>query len=177
MGGGRDIFRSWTRPMSLYNELKNIINQEIHILNRLLAKVREEKAAIMEGNPDLLLETGKSKETLALEMKVLEQARASLVEKMARAVNLDHRELTLTRIAELAPPEFKAAFRSMHQTMQEQVKQLEGMQEGNAMLIRHSLEHIQRSISLITSAVSANPTYTEGGRITGQSKKLISREV
>lgn len=163
--------------MSLYSELKNIINQEINLLNRLLAKVREEKAAIMEGNPDLLLETGKNKETLALEMKVLEQARVSLVDKMARTVNVAPQELTLARIAEFAPSEFAAGFRSMHQTMQDQVKQLESMQEGNAMLIRHSLEHIQRSISLITSAVSANPTYTEGGRITGQSKKLISREV
>lgn len=181
-GNGKEeepgVFVQWQKStMSLFIELKNIIAQEISLLNRLIARIKEEKAAILEGNPDLLLESSKSKETLALEMKVLEEARASLVDKLAKAQNVPPQNLSLSEIADLAPKEFSKAFRSMHLTMQDQLSQLEDIQRGNALLIRSSLEQIQRSISLISSAMSANPTYTGGGKITGEQKKLISREV
>lgn len=163
--------------MSLFIELKNIIAQEISLLNRLIEKIKEEKAAILDGNPDLLLETSKSKETLALEMKVLEEARGALIDKLAKAHNIPARDLTFSTITSIAPKEFAPALKSMYQTMQEQVRQLDDIQRGNALLIRSSLEHIQRSISLITSAMSANPTYSVGGKVSGEQKKLISKEV
>lgn len=172
------VFVQWRKStMSLFVELKNIIAQEISLLNRLIAKIKEEKAAILEGNPDLLLESSKSKETLALEMRVLEEARASLIDKISKTQNLPPQNLTLSTIADLAPKEFSKAFRSMHLTMQDQLVQIEDVQRGNALLIRTSLEHIQRSVSLIASAISANPTYTGGGKVTGEQKKLISKEV
>jgi hypothetical protein len=88
----------------LFDDLAQVLRQEMDCYERPLDLLREEKGLLIKGDLVALDEQVKQKEPLGLEVKVLEEARLGLMRKIGALVELPERELTCSKLAELVPP-------------------------------------------------------------------------
>jgi hypothetical protein len=76
----------------------------------------------------------KQKETLGLEVKVLEEARLGLMRKIGALVELPERELTCSKLAELAPPCCTPHYQALLARFKQLIGQVATVNEQNGLL-------------------------------------------
>ena len=149
----------------LWDDLGLVIRQEVEQYRRLLALLRHEKGLIVRGQLQPLLDLIKQKETLTVELKVLEEARATLLDRVAARLGLEAGDLHFGRLGALAPPTHAALFDGLLQEFRLLVRQLAVANERNGVLLESSLEYIRGSLQLFTTLADRNPVYQDSGRL------------
>jgi flagellar biosynthesis/type III secretory pathway chaperone len=153
----------------LWDDLGLVIRQEVEQYRRLLALLRREKGLILKGQLQPLLDLVKQKETLAVELKVLAEARETLLSRVAARVGLDASELHFGRLGALAPATHAALFAELRDEFRRLVRQLAVANERNGLLLESSLDYIRGSLQLFTTLADRNPVYLDSGRLAAPS--------
>lgn len=154
---------------ALWDDLGLVIRQEVEQYRRLLALLRHEKGLIVKGQLQPLLDLIKQKETLTVELKVLEEARRTLMDRVAARLGLAASELHFGRLGALAPPSHAGLFDGLLQEFRLLVRQLAVANERNSVLLESSLDYIRTSLQLFTTVADRNPVYQDSGKLAAPS--------
>lgn len=151
----------------LFQDLTLLLSQEALEYRKFLELLTAEEAAVLQGKTETVQEITKQKETLALELKVLEEARATLMGRLGVLFGQSSESLTLGVLIELGPEQYRPALLELRRELQDSMTKLNEVNRRNGFLLERALAHIRGALSLITTLVTQPPTYEPTGRLHG----------
>lgn len=151
----------------LLQDLITLLSQESSEYKKLLDFLAAEESAVLQGKTETVQAITKQKETLALELRVLEEARAALMGRLAALFEEPVESLTLTRLVEEAPVEYAPALKALQSELSDLMTRLSEANRRNGFLLERALAHIRGALSLLTTLVTQPPTYEPSGRLHG----------
>ena len=142
-----------------------LLEQQTELYRLLLSVIDDEKNAVIAGNLEKLNEAGKTKENLLLKLRILEEQRKHLLDKLAEQLKQPVEILTLAKLSDLMdqPHAHRLAdFRSMLLELFGRIRQANA---DNRDLFAHSLNLVRASVNLMNSLMSSSPVYFRTGNI------------
>ena len=161
----RDSAQMTPQAMMPLEDLAHVLGQEAEKYEALLRLLRQERGLIVKGNLQALGELVKRKETLALELKVMQEARANLMIKVSVMYGIPMMELTLFRLVDLVPASHTTSYQALLNRLVLLATRLVEENNGNAALLDRSVAYVRGSLSLLTQALSPVPLYQGDGSV------------
>jgi flagellar biosynthesis/type III secretory pathway chaperone len=163
----------------MLNDLLGLLEGEIGLYASMLLALQKEKKAIVDSNPTELNETSREKETLFLKIRILEEQRISLLEKLAQELGQPSQELTLSKLSQLVREPQATQLGDCHSTFLSLAQSIQEINQSNKTLLTHSLDLLKGSLSLLSDLLSPNPVYYRTGKMEAgdQSGRLLSGKV
>lgn len=158
----------------LLEDLAHVLGQETERYEVLLRLLRQERGLIVKGNLRALAELVKRKETLVLELKVVQEARLALMARVSTLYGIPLVELTLFRLADLVPAPHTTSYRGILNRLAFLAAKLVEENDWNKALLDRSVAYVRGSISLLTSAVNPLPLYQEDGSVAARSPSSVA---
>lgn len=156
----------------LLEDLTQVLGQEAEKYDALLRLLRQERDLIVKGNLQALTELVKRKETLVLELKVLQEASLALMTKVSVMYGIPMAELTLFRLADIVPASHATSYLGLLNRVALLATKLVEENDWNAALLDRSVAYVRGSLSFLTSAVTPVPLYQGDGRVVAQPPSL-----
>ncbi len=163
----------------LLNDLLGLLEGEIGLYASMLLALQKEKKAIVDSNHEELNETSREKENLFLKIRILEEQRLSVLEKLARNLGQPAQNLTLNKLSQLVQEPQSTQLADCHSTFLSLAQGIQEINLSNKALLTHSLDLVNGSLSLLSELLSSNPVYYRTGKMeTGdRSGRLLSGKV
>ena len=163
----------------LLNDLLGLLKGEIGLYDSMLLSLQMEKKAIVDSNPTELNKTSREKENLFLKIRILEEQRLSVLEKLAQDLGQPSQDLTLSKLSQLVPEPQSTQLVDCHSTFLSLAQSIQEINQSNKALLTHSLELVKGSLSLLNELLSSNPVYYRTGKmeVGDQSGRLLSGKV
>lgn len=158
--------------MMLLEDLAQVLEQETEKYEALLRLLRQERGLIVKGDLGALAELMKRKETLALELKIIQEARGALMTRVSAMYDIPLADLTLFRLADLVPASHTMSYRRLLNRLAVLVTRLVEENDCNAALLDRTVAYIKGSLSFLTSAVTPVPLYQGDGSIVSPAPSL-----
>jgi flagellar biosynthesis/type III secretory pathway chaperone len=156
----------------LLHDLVVLLTQEAAEYRQLLALLEDEERALIHGESGRVAELTKRKETLALELKVLEEARATLMDRLAAHLAMPVESVTLTGLLDLAPVTLTSSLHELRDELSDLMGRLFEANRRNGFLLERSLAHVRGALALLTSLVTHPPTYESTGQLFGSGSSV-----
>lgn len=149
----------------LFEDLAHVLRQEMSCYEKLLNLLRWEKEFLVAGDPEALSEQVKQKETLSLEVKVLEEARLGLMRKIGGHLGIEDGELTCSALTQLAPPSSAPFYEALLARFKQLIGEVAEVNKQNGVLLEGSLHYTRSLLTLFTTLAYGNPPYGEDNSI------------
>lgn len=164
---------------ALVTELGALLTQEIELHKHLLSLLQEERELLINLSTEEILENTKRKETCILKIKMLEESRSVLVERLSHYYGLPAEELTLSRIVSLSEEPQRSTLDRVQSTLTALIKSIKEANRHNCLVVKDTLHYCNRSLDFLYSSSAASPTYAGGGRIKDPVRfgRLLSKEI
>jgi len=164
---------------TLLSELITILNKEIELHKELLSFLHKDRELLVDLCVEEIFESNKKKETCTLKIKMLEESRSSLVDKLSQHFAIPPQELTLSKIVSLVEEPYRSALDNARSTLTSLIKSIKEVNQGNHLIVKDSLYYFNRSLNFLNYAPSLNPTYVDNGKIKDPKRfgTLISKEI
>jgi len=159
----------------LLNKFLSLLEGETDLYRSLLSILQSEKKAVVLSNLKELNESSKEKENLILKIRILEEQRSKLLEKIADNLGHSCQVLTLSRLAEMVEEPYSTRLRYNYSILSTLVHSIQEVNNANKTLILHSLELVRGSLALFGNLIEPNSIYFRTGEVKprGQSGMLI----
>ena len=158
---------------AVLSELVRLLKEEAALHQELLSIVTKEREILRSFAVEELYENNKTKETLILKIRLMEEGRQNLI---ARFTQDGDSSLTLIQIAELAPEPWKTILLELRAKLAAVMEEIMAMNNRNRFLIQYTQNNLNHLYSLITFYGSKESTYNEGGRTArGTNGLLVSQ--
>lgn len=151
----------------LFEDLAQVLRQEMGCYEKLLDLLRQEKGLLIAGDLGALVEQVKQKETLGLEVKVLEEARLGLMRKVGALLGIQEAELTCSTLAQHAPPSSAPLYQDLLAAFKQLIGEVAEVNARNGVLLEGSLLYTRSLLTLFTTLAYGTPTYGREGLIEG----------
>jgi flagellar biosynthesis/type III secretory pathway chaperone len=163
----------------LLNGLLGLLEGEIGLYASMLLALQKEKKAIVGANHDELNETSREKENLFLKIRILEEQRLSVLEKLARNLGQPAQDLTLNKLSKLVQEPQSTQLVDYHSTFLSLAQSIQEINLSNKALLTHSLDLVNGSLSLLSDLLSSSSVYYRTGKMEAgdQSGKLLSGKI
>lgn len=163
----------------LLNDLLGLLEGEIGLYASMLLSLQKEKKAIVDSNHEELNETSREKENLFLKIRILEEQRLSVLEKLARNLGHPARDLTLSKLSQLVQEPQSTQLVGCHSTFLSLAQSIQEINLSNKALLTHSLDLVNGSLSLLSDLLSSSPVYYRTGKMEAgdQSGRLLSGKI
>ena len=163
----------------LLNNLLSLLKGEIGLYASMLMALQKEKKAIVDSNHKELIETSRKKENLFLKIRILEEQRLSVLEKLAQGLGQPSQDLTLSKLSQLVQEPQTTQLVDCHSTLLSLAQSIQEINLSNKELLTHSLDLVKGSLSLLSDLLSSNPVYYRTGKIEvgDQSGRLLSGKI
>jgi flagellar biosynthesis/type III secretory pathway chaperone len=149
---------------TLLAELVSILRQEIDQYRGLHLEVRRERGRIVRGELAGLVEVVRKKQAITRELAQLEAFRSSLLDRLAEAFGVDPANITLARVATLAPGEIGETLHTLLIEFRGVIGLLMAASDVNRTLLDRSLEFVQGSLEIFRTVATGPQMYGSGGR-------------
>ncbi|MDP4179503.1 MAG: flagellar protein FlgN [Bacillota bacterium] len=143
----------------LYNELINILDNEIATYNDIYKISKEKTDIIVEGKVSELEKIVQAEQQLILRVTQIENQRETIIFKISRALKLKSEEITLTTLIEIVQGDLGEKLRSQQESLSKLVKELTNLNDLNSKLIRNSLDYINFSLNLFANSGTKDNNY------------------
>ena len=130
----------------LLTELAALLRQEIDRYRHLLTLVRRERRGIVRGELAGLVGIVQKKEAVTRDLAQVEEARVCLLKRIARESGREEESLTLARVVEMAPGDFKTTLADLLAEFRSVVGLLIAANDVNRELLDKSLEFVHGSL-------------------------------
>jgi flagellar biosynthesis/type III secretory pathway chaperone len=147
----------------LYTDLLTILQQMVSHYHQLLELSEGERQVIAAASLPALLELTTQKETLLLELSIMEEGRQVLLRKLADQLSMPVSELTLGQLGNVAPEPFAARFQCCRVDLRALTQAVSQVNAQNTALLDASLETVRTSLGLISRLLEPAPTYGHSG--------------
>ena len=163
----------------LLNDLLGLLEGEIGLYASMLLALQKEKKAIVDSNHEELNETSREKENLFLKIRILEEQRLSVLEKLARNLGQPAQDLTLNKLSQLVQEPQSTQLVDYHSTFLSLAQSIQEINLSNKALLTHSLDLVNGSLSLLSDLLSSSPVYYRTGKmeVGDQSGRLLSGKI
>jgi flagellar biosynthesis/type III secretory pathway chaperone len=160
---------------ALLDDLVATLKAEGDRLRRLHPLLEEERTALLSCDTKTVAALAGEKEQLMGELKRLDAARLVCVQRLATALGVPIETLTLSTLARLtgAPERLTA----IGEALREDLVKVTAANDGNRMLVEHSLRHVRALLDTIRTSLRQTPTYGARGRQaeTGTTRSVLDR--
>lgn len=162
----------------LCGSLIAVLEKEIEIYRELLAAVSGERSILIRPSLASLQQSNARKETIVLKTRMIEEARAGIVKKIARRLNLDEEKINFSILAQFLEEGQRSILRKRRDTLSELAGQIGRINEENRNLIDASLQHVKKSVDFLAGLVSPGPVYQKTGQVPADrlNGRLINRK-
>ena len=163
----------------LLEKLFGLLVHATELYQSLFAVVQKEKDAVVGLNLQQLNEACKAKDNLLLKLRILEEQREQLMDRLAVALNCGPHEISLTQLSNMVEEPYAGRLRACSTRLLSLIQKLQAANQQNKMLLSHSLELVQGSYDLLNNVMAANPVYYRSGDLhkSKQTGKLLSGDV
>ncbi len=135
-------------------EIINILKQEMKLYKDLIKLSDEKKNAIIKGKVDEIDKIIKVEQNIIFDIGRLEKVRETSVDQYCVINGLKREDINLTELGKTLGNDAKNQLEKVQVELQGILKDLKNINDQNGELIKQSLEFIDFSINLITSASS-----------------------
>lgn len=142
-----------------------LLEQQTELYRLLLTVIDAEKNAVIAANLEKLNEACKTKENLLLKLRILEEQRKHLLDKLANHFKQPSGTLTLAKLSELVGQPHAHRLADCRTMLLEIIGKIRQANEDNRDLFAHSLNLVRASVNLINSLMSSSPVYFRTGNI------------
>ena len=163
---------------TLYDALIAALREEIEVFSELHGALVQEKKILAGASVDDLYASNAAKEESILKAGVLEGNRAALMKKIAAALRLDKRGITLSALLPHGDETQKEALQECRSVLRSLVADIQELNELNKMLLDDSLAYVQKSVDFLGQLIYPFGTYMNTGRLreNNLNGRLVSRE-
>lgn len=163
----------------LVNELLGLLEGEIDLYGSLLLALQKEKRAVVDSNLDELIETNREKESLFLKIRILEEQRLTILEKLAENLGQLAQNLTLTKLSQLVEEPQSTQLADCHSRFLSLTQSIHEVNLSNKALLNHSLDLVRSSLALLSDLMPSNPVYYKSGKMQAgaQGGRLVSGKI
>jgi flagellar biosynthesis/type III secretory pathway chaperone len=163
----------------LLNELLGLLEGEIDLYGSLLLALQKEKRAVVDSNLDELIETNREKESLFLKIRILEEQRLTILEKLAENLGQLAQNLTLTKLSQLVEEPQSTQLADCHSRFLSLAQSIQEVNLSNKALLNHSLDLVRSSLTLLSDLMPSNPVYYKSGKMQAgdQGGRLVSGKI
>lgn len=168
------------RETEVYNNLVQILEDEIKVYRALLDLVRREKEILVSAKIDDLSDNNRAKELLILKSKGLDRQRETQARELAKLVGADHESPRLLDIAAKMEPKQNDQLRAIHTTLDLLIRRMKELNTANEALVQSSLKVVNGALGAIRDTLSPKATYAPTGDINKKenvSGHFVSKDV
>jgi flagellar biosynthesis/type III secretory pathway chaperone len=137
-----------------------ILSKEHSYYKDLLELSNKKKSIVIEGKVSELDKIVRVEQNMIFDLGQLEKIREQEVQKLCAMLQLEGR----TNVAELIkhlPQQLSAQLKSLQQELGDTITALQNVNNLNGQLIQQSLDYIEYSVNMITSAGPASSLYED----------------
>jgi len=134
-----------------YSQLASVLSQETALYGALLEILGEEARLLVANDTDGIAAVSRRKDTLALQIRSLEESRLLLVDKLARFIQRPFEGLTLAEIVETAPEAQRGLLAETRERLKSVVERVEAHNDRNRLLVENSLSLLHGGIQSLQS--------------------------
>ena len=149
----------------LLKKLLRLLEHATELYQSLFAVVQQEKEAVVSLNLQHLNQACKAKESLLLKLRILEEQREQLMDKLASDLGCSPQEISLTQLCQWVEEPYAGLFRERSTDLLALIQKLQKANRQNKSLLSHSLELIQGSYNLLNNAMADSPVYYRRGDV------------
>ena len=162
----------------ILKSLVNVLKQEAAIYEELLAMSKDKTDVIVKGKIQELEQMVKSEQEYILKLSGFESQREALVDRLSDIKDTKAEELTISAITQMFAGKEAEELLNVQQKLMETIKSLSETNELNEKLIQSSLEYINFTISLMTTAGDDDNSYDTNASIKApKSKSLLDMKI
>jgi len=165
--------------MNVMNSFLDLLEGETDLYRALREVLQKEKDAVVSSRIEDLNEAGKEKENLLLKIRILEEQRMHLTDKLATLFGCSVNDLNLSKLSKLVEKPYSTRLDACHSSLADLMQGIKKLNNSNKALLVHSLDLVKGSLTLFNSLVASNPVYYCTGKIQGPdySGKVLSGEI
>lgn len=163
---------------TLYDTLIAALREEIDVFSELHGALLREKEILAGASVDELYASNAGKERSILKAGTLEETRAALMKKIAAALGLGKRGITLSALLPHGDETQQAALKECRSVLRSLVTDIQELNESNKTLLDDSLFYVQKSVDFLGQLIYPFGTYMNTGRLreNNLNGRLVSRE-
>jgi flagellar biosynthesis/type III secretory pathway chaperone len=163
----------------LLDKLLGSLEHATELYRSLFRVVQNEKDAVVGLNLQQLNEACKAKENLLLKLRILEEQREQLMDRVAAELGCSPQGLTLTKLSQLVDEPYAHRLRDRSTDLLALIHTLQDATRQNKFLMSHSMQLIQGSYTLLNNLMAANPVYYRSGNVqnNAQTGKLLNGDI
>ncbi len=159
----------------MVNDLCDLLHRECDTYQSLLSLLQKERKIVVDCSIEDLIQTNKEKENLVLKMRILEQSREAILEKLAESMGVSQAELTLSHLEGRVKEPLASELRTLRSNLADVLQSIREVNEGNRVFLQHSVDFVKGSLALIRHLTGSSPKYMASGDLDGD--QLDSRFV
>ena len=153
------------------DRLIEVLNKETAIYEGILKLSKNKTEIIVEGKVSELESLTRLEQSIILQLGKLESEREELVEKLAAQLNMKAADITLEGLRRQFPGEHAEKMEKCSQALPKLLGELSEANVLNSKLLRNSLDYIDFSINILTSAGSVGNNYGYSGESNNTGKR------
>jgi flagellar biosynthesis/type III secretory pathway chaperone len=163
----------------LYTDLFECLENLVKVYRSLLDVVRREKEILVASKLEELTENNKSKDTMLLRIRSLENGRMKCARDLAQAIGADVEQPRLLDIAIHSGPEHQERLRNMHSVLELLIRRVSEVNRQSEELVQAALANITGAMDSIRNELKPKPVYARQGQIAPgkpEGGQLVRRE-
>jgi|LSQX01.3.fsa_nt_gb flagellar biosynthesis/type III secretory pathway chaperone len=155
------------------NELINVLDEEARAYEDILMISKNKTDIIIEGKVSELESVTRLEQSLVLKMGKLETLRETLVSEISKELNINKENMSISEIMKHFDGEQALKLQAHKNSLTDTLKELKNTNELNSKLIKNSLEYINFSVNLLSSASTGENNYQSTGEVSDGKKKTF----
>ena len=163
----------------LIEKLLGSLEQATELYQSLFRVLQNEKDAVVGLNLQQLNEACKAKDNLLLKLRILEEQREQIMDRVTAELGRSTQELTITELSLLVDEPYAERLREHSADLLSLIQALQDATQQNKFLMSHSMQLIQGSYTLLNNLMAANPVYYQSGNLqnNAQTGKLLNGDI
>lgn len=163
----------------LFFDLLDLLKQEMEQYRKLLDLLHKERDAMIRLSLEEIERCYKLKETIILKLRIMEESRLALIDKVANHLNISRDGITLLTISKIVDAPFSGEFKRCCKSLSSLIHDIAEMNQKNKAFIEDSLDCINDHLTLLNDLINPNPVYLPSGKFDRDnhfSNKILSKE-
>jgi flagellar biosynthesis/type III secretory pathway chaperone len=162
-----------------FRKLVDLLLAQTDICRDMLRMMEVERRALLNLQTASMEALAAEKESHLQRMQAVERKRLEWVGRLAEELGCEAGELTLTRLAQAAPPDVAAALAGCGVELSGLLDRLRAEYRRSAMLFGHTVEFRRSFHKILKGFAASGPIYRPGGRMEAArlSGTLLSNEM
>ncbi|MBI3600769.1 MAG: flagellar protein FlgN, partial [Nitrospinae bacterium] len=153
---------------TLLDSLSEILKEIVENYSLLLDIFQRERRFIIENSLHKLHDCIKQKETMVIKIKMLEDSRLSITDKLSDLFHVKSGDMTLSYLSDSTSEPYSSVFKNYRSKLLSLVQSIRDVNRENKNFIEMSMDTIRESFKFLNDATNPRPTYLSSGAVHSQ---------